>query len=160
VVPSRQPSLQQPRRPWQNLVVGSGGSVAVQLPAHKTSSVVSFPSINLACAHQRVIERERRPEPVVAEKAGNRPHRRPSCMVPIGALCAARRCRPSSWITLEAITRKRCDRDATNLPPSSRIRGAPWADQDTTWIIVRTLSPNSPPSQFHLAPNVLSGRAP
>jgi hypothetical protein len=71
---------QQPHRPWRDLVVSSGGSVAVQLPAHKMSHATSLPSINPACIHQRIVEREResRSEPVETEKAGRRPHHRPS----------------------------------------------------------------------------------
>jgi hypothetical protein len=52
---------QQPHRPWRDLVVSSGGSVAVQLPAHKMSHATSLPSINPACIHQRIVEREREP---------------------------------------------------------------------------------------------------
>jgi hypothetical protein len=161
VDPIRQPSLQQPRRPWWNLAVGSGSQLQSNYPHIKL--VVprpSHPLLWLASTRRLLCEREGRLEPVVAEKEDNRLHRRPSCTTLIGALCAARRFRPSARIPLEVITGKRCDRDATNLPLSPLICGAPWVDQDTTWIIIRTPSPNSAPSQFHLAPNVLSGRAP
>jgi hypothetical protein len=53
-----------------------------------------------------------------------------------------------------------CDQGVLNSPPPSRIRGSSWADQGTAGITVITRSPSSPPSQFHFAPEICSGRVP
>jgi hypothetical protein len=81
------------------------GSVAVQLPTHKTSHASSLPSINPTCVHQRILERERASRnlltprrQVVVPTVVRRAQRR------IGALRTARRLRPSSQIVLVAIT--------------------------------------------------------
>jgi hypothetical protein len=137
-------------------------SVLTKPPAHKLGCAVSLSPLNLASVHQRegLRERERLPESVVTDRAGHRPHAVHRARCRIGALCATRRFRSSPWIVWVAIAGLVHDQGTLNSSPPLQIRGSSWADQDTAKITVNTRSPSSPPSQFHFAPEIRSGRVP